>query len=95
MTIMPPRNNDGKFARPQRVLVYTKENCQPCRMTKMLFDANGVEYDEVDITNDPKRQADLYAAGHREMPVVITSFEVWTGFRPQQIRGVINGRRPN
>lgn len=82
----PPRG------RAVRVLIYTKDQCQACRLTKIAFDDAHMPYTEHDITNDPAMQANLRAAGHLEMPVVVTNYEVWTGFRPAKIKGAIHGK---
>lgn len=35
------------------VVLYSKPNCQPCRMTKRKLDAANIYYTEVDVTQDP------------------------------------------
>lgn len=80
------------FGRPYRIMVYTKTGCQACKLTKMMLDDAHTAYEERDITDDLAMQASLRAAGHREMPVVVTTFEVWTGFRPAKIKGAIHGK---
>jgi glutaredoxin-like protein NrdH len=82
----------AEHARPQRILIYTKTDCQACKLTKQIFDEAQVAYTEHDVTDDDAMRTSLWAAGHREMPVVVTSYEVWTGFRPAKIKGAINGK---
>jgi glutaredoxin len=71
--------------------------CQPCRLTKIMMDAMHIEYESINILVPENRQIwkDLQAAGHTQLPVVMVSFggrrdgDVWTGFRPEKIRGLM------
>jgi glutaredoxin len=73
-------------------LIYTSPDCQACRMTKMLMDAQNVSYREIDVSVDKKSYENLIAAGHTRLPVVVTSNGVWTGFHPEKIRGLPHGK---
>ena len=65
--------------------VYTKDNCVQCDMTKRLMDKIGVEYDTVNISENPEALDKLIELGYRAAPVVITSEESWAGFQPDKI----------
>jgi glutaredoxin len=73
--------------------------CQPCRLTKIMLDAMHIEYETINILTPDNRQIwkDLQAAGHTQLPVVMVAYggprdsEVWTGFRPEKIRGLMKG----
>jgi glutaredoxin-like protein NrdH len=68
------------------VTLYTKENCVQCSMTKRLMDKIGVEYETVDIVENPAELDKLIALGYRAAPVVITdSGESFAGFQPDKI----------
>jgi glutaredoxin-like protein NrdH len=76
-----------------QVTIYTKRGsdgspCQACRLTKNLLDRENLAYVEIDVTDNEKHQAELIAAGHRQMPVVMTPTDVWAGFRPERVRGL-------
>jgi glutaredoxin-like protein NrdH len=66
--------------------VYTKDNCVQCDMTKRLMDKIGVEYETINITQNPEELDRLIELGYRAAPVVIapdgTSF---AGFQPDKI----------
>jgi glutaredoxin-like protein NrdH len=73
------------------VLVLTRPNCQPCRGTKRLLAAHGIEYDEIDITTDEDKRAWAMELGHMQAPVVIITNQYaevtdhWSGIRPDRL----------
>lgn len=52
-----------------KVTVYSKDNCQPCRMVKRWLEREGVEYIEKDATEHIDY---LSVLGYRQAPVTIT-----------------------
>lgn len=73
------------------ITLYTKANCQPCRLTKRLLDDNEIEYEAVSVDDDPDTIERLIAMGHRQMPVVVVNDEVhWSGFRPDKIKALLD-----
>lgn len=65
--------------------VYTKPNCIQCDMTKRLMDKIGVEYNTVDIVENPAELDKLIELGYRAAPVVVTDGDSWAGFQPEKI----------
>jgi glutaredoxin-like protein NrdH len=65
--------------------VYTKNNCVQCDMTKRLMDKMGIEYDTVNISENPEALEKLIELGYRAAPVVITDNDSWAGFNPDNI----------
>jgi len=65
--------------------VYTKNNCVQCDMTKRLMDKMGIEYDTVNISENPEELDKLIEMGYRAAPVVITDDDSWAGFNPDKI----------
>lgn len=65
--------------------VYTKPNCVQCDMTKRLMDKIGVEYNTVDISDNPAELDRLIDMGYRAAPVVVTDNDSWAGFNPDKI----------
>lgn len=66
-------------------IVYTKDNCVQCDMTKRLMDKVGIEYDIVNISQNPEALDKLIELGYRAAPVVITENDSWAGFNPDKI----------
>ena len=79
------------------VVVYTKNNCSQCDLTKAKLDREGVLYTAVNVEEDPA--AFRYVTevlGRRQMPTVIASTidgdVVWSGLQPDMIREHITHR---
>ncbi len=54
-----------------RVEIYTKSWCGFSRRAKALLDAKGVDYHEVDVTDDRRREGEMIArAGRHTVPQV-------------------------
>ncbi len=68
--------------------VYTKPSCVQCDMTKKLLDKNGIEYNTVDITQDPAAYEMIVGMGFMAAPVVITENDSWAGFNPEKINAL-------
>jgi len=53
------------------ILIYTKDDCSFCHWAKALLDAKGASYDEIDVTHDPGRRAEMIArSGRRTVPQI-------------------------
>lgn len=65
--------------------VYTKPACVQCDMTKRYLDKAGVEYDTVDITQDPSALDMILGMGFSSAPVVISDNNSWAGFQPDKL----------
>lgn len=72
------------------VTVYTKSGCVQCRATTALMDRLGIDYELVDISNNPLIVTFLQGEGHKSLPVVFVDHdettETWSGFRPDLIK---------
>ena len=68
--------------------VYTKPACVQCDMTKRMLDKLGVDYNTVDITEDPAALDMILGMGFKSAPVVITETDSWAGFNPDKINAL-------
>lgn len=66
-------------------IIYTKPACVQCDMTKRYLDKAGVEYDTVDITQDPGALDMILNMGFSSAPVVISGNNSWAGFQPDKL----------
>lgn len=89
-----PGFHSGLFSSPPHrlmnwrilVTVYSKNNCQPCRLTKMALDRKGVPYNERRVDLDADALAEIKALGYLQVPVVVTpDGDSWSGLRPDKI----------
>lgn len=68
--------------------MYSKPLCVQCDATKRALNKAGVAYDVVDITEDADALAKVKSLGYVQAPVVITSQDHWSGFRPDKIKAL-------
>jgi glutaredoxin-like protein NrdH len=54
-------------------------------MTKRLMDKVGIEYDVINISENPDELDKLIQLGYRAAPVVVTDNDSWAGFQPDKI----------
>ncbi|MFD1211128.1 glutaredoxin-like protein NrdH [Arthrobacter sp. GCM10027362] len=67
------------------VTVYTKPSCVQCNATYRALDKKGIEYQSVDLSQDPAALERVRALGYLQAPVVVTERDHWSGFRPDKI----------
>lgn len=81
------------------VIVYGKNSCPQCDMTRKLFDRDSIGYTYINIEED----ADAYeyvtkTLGYRQAPAVVALFPGgsethWSGFQPARIAGCIRAAK--
>jgi glutaredoxin-like protein NrdH len=67
------------------ITVYTKPSCVQCTATYRALDSKGIEYNILDLSEDPTALAAVKELGYLQAPVVVTDDEHWSGFRPDKI----------
>ena len=70
------------------ITVYTKPACVQCTATYRALDKAGIEYDVVDISENPEARDYVMALGYLQAPVVVAGDETWSGFRPERIKAL-------
>ena len=66
--------------------IYSKDNCQACRMTKLHLANIGVSYTERNTDTNPEYLAEAKATGYTSMPIVVLNGEVVaSGFQPDRL----------
>jgi glutaredoxin-like protein NrdH len=67
-----------------KVIVYTKNGCPQCDMTKVMLSGEGVEFTTFNVEEDEAAfDYVVNTLGLRQMPVVVVEGqEPFTGFRP-------------
>ena len=72
-----------------KVVLYSKNDCIQCRMTKRNLDSLGIEYQEINLDENP--QFSEYVTkdlGFMAAPVVVTDTDAWSGFQPGKIEAI-------
>jgi len=70
------------------ITLYTKPACVQCTATRKALDKSGVEYDVIDITENPDACDYVMSLGYLQAPVVIAGEQHWSGFRPDAIKAL-------
>ncbi|QCQ91886.1 glutaredoxin-like protein NrdH [Rhodococcus sp. SGAir0479] len=70
------------------ITVYTKPACVQCNATYRALDKAGLEYDIVDISENPEARDFVMALGYLQAPVVVSGDDHWSGFRPDRIKAL-------
>ncbi len=60
-------------------------SCVQCNATYRALDSKGIEYNVLDVTEDPAALEQVKSLGYLQAPVVITDEDHWSGFRPDKI----------
>jgi len=68
-----------------RITIYTRNDCVQCHATKRAIESRGFAFDVINLDLTPEAADDLRAQGYRQLPVVVTDEESWSGFRPDMI----------
>jgi glutaredoxin-like protein NrdH len=70
-----------------KVTIFSKPNCPGCKATKASFKMKGIEFEEIDLTQHPEEVTRIKDEwGFNQAPVVLTPFDVWSGYRPEKIK---------
>lgn len=69
-----------------KIVVYTKNNCFPCKMTKRYLVEHGFEFTEKNIDKDLKALEFLIEQGVKQAPAVFVNDHLFmTGFNPTML----------
>lgn len=70
------------------ITLYTKPSCVQCNATKRALKKSGLDFVEVDLTQDAEALAAVKALGYQQAPVVFADGDHWAGFRPDKIKAL-------
>ena len=70
------------------ITVYTKAHCPQCDATKRQLTKQGLEFEQVDLTENQTLIDQFIAQGFKQTPIVVTDQETWSGYRHDLIRKV-------
>jgi len=73
-----------------KIKIYTTPTCAFCPAVKKFLDDKGVEYEEVDITQDEKAAEEMKEkTGQMGVPVTIIGEEVVVGYDKKKLEEVL------
>ena len=70
------------------VTVYTLPACVQCDSTKRMLQRNQIDYDEVDMSQDPVALEMVKTLGYTAAPVVVSGEDHCSGFRMDRIQSL-------
>jgi glutaredoxin-like protein NrdH len=70
------------------VTVYTLPSCVQCDSTKRMLQRNDIDYQEVDMSQDPVALEMVKTMGYTAAPVVVAGDDHWSGFRLDRIQAL-------
>jgi glutaredoxin-like YruB-family protein len=72
------------------IIVYTQNECPPCKIVKMFLDEYGFTYTEKNIHEDDKSRQELTEVyGSYSTPTIVIGSEVITGFDLEKLKQVL------
>lgn len=72
------------------IIVYSKNNCMQCKMTKRFLKEHNVSFEERNINQDPKYLDILKEQGFKSVPIVMQSDNApIVGFRPDSLKELV------
>lgn len=68
------------------VTIYTLPSCPQCDTTKRFLARQGVEYTEVDLSENAEATEMIKQLGYVSAPVVMAGNTHWSGFRLEKLQ---------
>lgn len=73
------------------IKIYTKNGCIQCKMTKRFLSQHHVDFDEININEQPESLDYLKAQGFQSLPIVMAQTDhPIVGFRPDQLQQLVH-----
>ena len=65
------------------ILIYTKNNCAQCNLSKFVLNDLGISYTEKNVDTKEKFMDEAKATGYKSMPIILKDGQVIaSGFMP-------------
>lgn len=71
------------------IVVFSKNNCMQCKMTKKFLEQNGAEFEEINIDQHPEKIDYVKSLGFSSAPVIEAGDVVFSGFQPAKLKEII------
>lgn len=66
---------------PKNIIIYSKDNCMPCKFTKNALMEAGIPFTEKNISNDEQGIEEVKSFGYTGVPLVVADGEpIFQGF---------------
>ena len=71
------------------VTIYSKNDCVQCKMTKKFLDQHKVEYNEINLDEQPEFIDHVKGLGFSAAPVIETENDVFSGFQLGKLKALV------
>ena len=71
------------------VTIYSKNDCVQCKMTKKFLDQYKVEYNEINLDEQPEFIDHVKGLGFSAAPVIETENDVFSGFQAGKLKALV------
>ena len=71
------------------VTIYSKNDCVQCKMTKKFLDQHKVEYNEINLDEQPEFIDYVKGLGFSAAPVIETENDVFSGFQLGKLKALV------
>ena len=73
-----------------KVIIYSKNNCQPCNLTKLYLAENDIEFEERNISTSETHMKELQELGYQSVPItLVNGTVVANGFEPWKLEAAL------
>jgi glutaredoxin-like protein NrdH len=77
----------------RKVVIYTQDSCGPCTAEKLWLKANGIDFEERNIRENPKYLDEIVEIGASATPATViedeNGSEVVFGFNQEQLEQIL------
>ena len=77
-----------------KVKLFSKNNCMPCRQTKMFLEARNIPYEDFNLNDHPEYIEEVHKYGFQAAPVIVPEEESGLspcfGFRPDELKKLVD-----
>lgn len=75
------------------VTVYSSDSCPNCESLKKALAMKGIEYQEINIAQQPDQADQLRERGFRQLPVVDSNGEWMSGFTASNFQRIVKAHQ--
>lgn len=72
-----------------KITIYSKNNCMQCNMTKKFLTNADVDFEEINIDEQPEKIDYVKSLGFTAAPVIQAGDIVFSGFQPSKLKEII------
>lgn len=72
-----------------KIMLFSKNNCMQCKMTKKFLEQNGAEFEEINIDEHPEKIDYVKGLGFTAAPVIEAGDITFSGFQPAKLKEII------